>query len=112
MLFLETSKEMPSAGEVFRSLRDMGERGLLRCLPALLMGRPRAWSLARPNSPEEHTRYAAEQREAVLAALRFYAPGIPVVLDVDLGHTDPQLVIPYGRAIRVAGPARRIVITY
>ncbi|MGW1544377.1 S66 family peptidase [Streptomyces sp. NPDC002309] len=112
VLFLETSEDMPSAEEVFRTLRNMGERGLLRRFPALLMGRPRTWSFDRPNTPEEGARYAAEQREAVLRALRVYAPDTLVVFDVDLGHTDPQLVIPYGGLIRVDGPARRITVTY
>ncbi|MFJ4470408.1 S66 peptidase family protein [Streptomyces sp. NPDC089424] len=112
VLFLETSEEMPSAEEVFRTLRNMGERGLLRRFPALLMGRPKTWSFDRPHTPEEGARYAAAQREAVLRALRMYAPDMTVVLDVDLGHTDPQLVIPYGGLIRVDGPARRITVTY
>lgn len=112
VLFLETSEEMPSAEEVFRTLRNMGERGLLRRFPALLMGRPKTWSFDRPNTPEEGARYAAEQREAVLRALRVYAPDTLVVFDVDLGHTDPQLVIPYGGLIRIDGPARRITVTY
>ena len=34
MLFLETSEEMPSANEVYRILRNMGERGLLERFPA------------------------------------------------------------------------------
>ena len=34
------------------------------------------------------------------------------VFDVDFGHTDPQLVIPYGGTVRVDGPARRITVTY
>ncbi|MFD5569293.1 S66 family peptidase [Streptomyces cadmiisoli] len=112
VLFLETSEDMPSATEVFRTLRNMGERGLLRRFPALLMGRPRTWSFERPNSPEEGARYAAEQREAVLRALRDYAPDTLVVFDVDLGHTDPQFVVPYGGTIRVDGTARRITVTY
>ncbi|MFD7435291.1 S66 peptidase family protein [Streptomyces sp. NPDC059861] len=112
VLFLETSEDMPSAEEVFRTLRNMGERGLLRRFPGLLMGRPKTWSFDRPNSPDEAGRYAAEQRVAVLRALRAYAPETLVVFDVDLGHTDPQLVIPYGGLIRVDGPARRITVTY
>ncbi|MFD8272658.1 hypothetical protein [Streptomyces flaveolus] len=60
----------------------------------------------------EGARYAAEQREAVLRAMRAYAPDATIVFDVDLGHTDPQLVVPYGGLVRVDGPARRIVVTY
>ncbi|MFJ6660037.1 S66 peptidase family protein [Streptomyces sp. NPDC091377] len=112
VLFLETSEELPSAEEVFRILRTMGERGLLARFSALLMGRPKTWSFERPHSPEEGARYAAGQREAVLRALRMYAPTMPIVFDVDLGHTDPQLVIPYGGQVRVDGPARRITVMY
>lgn len=112
VLFLETSEEMPSAREVFRTLRNMGERGLLQRFSALLMGRAKSWSLERPTTPEEAARYRAGQREAVLRATRIYAPGIPIVFDVDFGHTDPQLVLPYGGTLRVDGPARRITVTY
>ncbi|MFF7445120.1 MULTISPECIES: LD-carboxypeptidase [unclassified Streptomyces] len=112
VLILETSESMPSADEVFWTLRSMGERGLLQRFSALLMGRARTWSFERPNGPEEAARYASDQREAVLRAMRAYAPETPIVLDVDLGHTDPQLVIPYGGLVRVDGPARRITVTY
>ncbi|MFM9453484.1 S66 family peptidase [Streptomyces europaeiscabiei] len=112
VLVLETSEDMPSGEEVFRTLRNMGERGLLQRFPALLMGRPKAWSFEQPNTPAEAARYAAGQREAVLRAMRTYAPDTTIVFDVDLGHTDPQLVIPYGGVIRVDGPARRISVTY
>jgi muramoyltetrapeptide carboxypeptidase LdcA involved in peptidoglycan recycling len=112
VLFLETSEELPSAEEVFRVLRNMGERGLLQRFSALLMGRAKTWSFESPNSPGEGARYAAEQREAVLRAMRAYAPDTTIVFDVDLGHTDPQIVIPYGGVIRVDGPARRITVTY
>ncbi len=112
VLFLETSEMLPSADEVFRILRSMGERGLLRQFPALLMGRARAWSFAEPNDAEARERYRAEQRTAVLRALAAYAPDTVAVFDVDLGHTDPQLVIPYGGLVRVDGPARRITVTY
>ncbi|WP_217254286.1 S66 peptidase family protein [Streptomyces sp. AC602_WCS936] len=112
VLLLETSEEMPSAAEVFRTLRNMGERGLLGRFSALLMARPKTWSFERPNSPEEGDRYAAQQREAVLRAMRVYAPEATIVFDVDFGHTDPQVVVPYGGTVRVDGPARRITVTY
>ncbi|MFD3837124.1 S66 peptidase family protein [Streptomyces sp. NPDC058642] len=112
VLLLETSEDMPSATEVFWTLRNMGERGLLQRFSALLMGRAKTWSFEQPNSPEEAAGYAAEQREAVLRAMRAYAPDTTIVFDVDFGHTDPQLVIPYGGLVRVDGPARRITVTY
>ncbi|WP_441249008.1 S66 family peptidase [Kitasatospora sp. McL0602] len=112
VLFLETSEVMPTAGEVYRILRSMGERGLLRQFPALLMGRARSWSFDQPYDAEGRAQYRAEQRAVVLRALAEYAPETMAVFDVDLGHTDPQLVIPYGGLVRVDGPARRVTVTY
>ncbi|MFE5679567.1 S66 peptidase family protein [Streptomyces erythrochromogenes] len=112
VLFLETSEEMPRAEEVYRMLRNMGERGLLRQFPALLMARAKSWSFENPFDAGQKERYREEQRAAVLRALREYAPDTMAVFDVDLGHTDPQLVIPVGGRIRVDGPARRITVTY
>ncbi|MFD8638623.1 LD-carboxypeptidase, partial [Streptomyces sp. NPDC059656] len=112
VLFLETSEELPSGEEVFRILRNMGERGLLARFPALLTGRAKAWSFQQPNTAADKLRYATEQREAVLRSLAAYAPHTMAVFDVDLGHTDPQLVIPYGGTVRVDGPAQRITVTY
>ncbi|MHC0432607.1 S66 family peptidase [Streptomyces sp. O3] len=112
VLLLETSEELPTGDEVFRILRNMGERGLLRRFPALLMGRAKAWSFDRPQDAAAKAAYARVQREAVQRALAAYAPETLAVFDVDFGHTDPQLVIPYGGTVRVDGPARRITVRY
>jgi muramoyltetrapeptide carboxypeptidase LdcA involved in peptidoglycan recycling len=34
------------------------------------------------------------------------------VLDVDFGHADPQLVIPYGGQIRIDGTTHHITVRY
>ncbi|MFE7046102.1 S66 peptidase family protein [Streptomyces atratus] len=112
VLFLETSEEMPSTDEVYRILRNMGERGLLRQFPALLMGRAKNWSFDQPLAVEQGERYREEQRNAVMRALSEYAPETMAVFDVDLGHTDPQQIIPFGGHIDVDGVGRRIVVTY
>lgn len=112
VLFLETSEELPSAAEAYRILRSLGERGLLGAFPAVLLGRPKAWSLEHRTTAEEKAAYIRDQHAAVLQALREYAPNAMVVLDIDFGHTDPQLVIPHGGQIRVDGPARRITVRY
>ncbi|MFI7575204.1 S66 peptidase family protein [Micromonospora sp. NPDC049497] len=109
---LETSEELPSATEVFRILRNLGERGLLGTFPAVLVGRAKAWHFDKPLSPAEKEVYAAEQRDAVTRALAAYNPEAVVVFDVDLGHTDPQVVVPYGGTVRVDGAQRRISVRY
>jgi muramoyltetrapeptide carboxypeptidase LdcA involved in peptidoglycan recycling len=112
VLMLETSEELPAATEVYRILRSFGERGLLGACPAVLFARPKAWSLDHPATAEEKAAYIRDQHEAVLRALREYAPDAMVVLDVDFGHTDPQLILPYGGEIRVDGIERRITVRY
>ncbi|MCA2214455.1 S66 family peptidase [Jidongwangia harbinensis] len=112
VLLLETSEEMPSAEDVYRMLRNAGERGLLRQFPAVLVGTAKGTSLAERRAPEERQAYRDGQREAVLQALSDYHPEAMAVFGVDFGHTDPQWVLPYGGRITVDGPARRITAHY
>jgi len=112
VLVLETSEEMPPDTEVYRILRNLGERGLLGGCSGVVMGRPKAGEFDRPNPPEEKRRYVDAQRAAVERAMTEYAAGVPIVFGVDLGHTDPQLIVPYGGEIRLDGPNRRIEVHY
>lgn len=112
VLLLETSEEMPSSTEVFRTLRNIGERGLLGRFAALVMGRAKAWEQHRRTTLDERVTYAGEQRAAVLKAMALYNPEATVLFDVDFGHTDPQLIIPYGGLIRLDGPARTVSVRY
>ncbi|QSB04756.1 S66 family peptidase [Natronoglycomyces albus] len=112
VLFFETSEELPDDKTVYRTLRNLGERGFLQQCAALIMGRPKTWSFVRTLSHTQSNKYRAAQHKAVLAAMGEYAPHAPVVLDVDLGHTDPQLVIPYGGTIRLDLERKTITVEY
>jgi muramoyltetrapeptide carboxypeptidase LdcA involved in peptidoglycan recycling len=112
VLILETSEEMPSSEQVFRMLRNMGERGLLAQFPAVVFGTAKATSIHQPVSPDRREPYRAAQRGAVLAAFGAYNPEAMIVFNVDIGHTDPQWVIPYGGTMTVDGPARTITASY
>jgi muramoyltetrapeptide carboxypeptidase LdcA involved in peptidoglycan recycling len=112
VLLLETSEELPSDVEVFRMLRNMGERGLLAGFPAVLVGRAKAWNFDQPLSADRKRAYVEAQRSAILRAVTAYAPEAVLVFDVDFGHTDPQLIIPYGGTVRVDAVERRISVRY
>jgi muramoyltetrapeptide carboxypeptidase LdcA involved in peptidoglycan recycling len=112
VLIVETSEEMPPAEEGFRMLRNAGERGLLGQFPAVLVGVAKASSRQHRTTPDERVRYRAEQQAAVLRALDTYNPTAMVVFGIDLGHTDPQWVLPYGGTVTVDGPARSITAHY
>ncbi|MEU4238770.1 S66 peptidase family protein [Actinoplanes sp. NPDC026619] len=109
VLLLETSEEMPSAEDVFRVLRNAGERGLLEQFPAVVVATAKASNIEnRPPQPER-AKFRDDQREAVLRALATYNPGAMAVFGVDFGHTAPQWILPYGGAMTIDGPARRII---
>ncbi len=112
VLFIESSEDMPSSEEVYYTLRNMGERDMLGQFEAVLVGRPKAWEVTRPNTLDQKREYASAQRGAILRAVGAYAPHATIVFDIDLGHTDPNQIIPYGGTIRIDGPARRICVQY
>jgi muramoyltetrapeptide carboxypeptidase LdcA involved in peptidoglycan recycling len=112
VLLLETSEEMPGSEEVFRMLRNAGERGLLGQFEAVVVAKPKAWDRDMGQVEAERERYRAEQREAVRRAFDAYAPDAMLVFGPDFGHTDPQYVLPYGGLMTVDGPRRRITVTY
>jgi muramoyltetrapeptide carboxypeptidase LdcA involved in peptidoglycan recycling len=112
IFFTETSEDMPSATEVYYMLRSLGERGWLADVPAILVGRAKCWDRENRLAPDAKRAYADDQRAAVLRAASEYAPGAVVVLDLDIGHTDPQQVLPYGGEARVDAGTRRISVRY
>lgn len=108
VLCLETSEEIPSADYVFRVLRAFGERGLLARVRAVLVGRPKAWEFHMQKAPDEKEEYRKEQRQTVLKTVRAYNLEAPVIQNMNFGHTDPQIPLPYGRAVRIQAKEQKI----
>jgi len=88
VLFLETSEEKPLPRQVLYWLRNYGAMGVYNRLSALWIGRPKDYSEAE----------SAELRRVVrgVVAEEWGAPELPVVMDLDFGHTDPRWVLPLG----------------
>jgi len=112
VLMLETSEEIPTADYVKRVLRAFGERGVLQRVKGVLMGRPKAWEFHKPQTAVEKAAYREEQREAVLSTVRQYNKSIPVVQNVNFGHTDPQIPMPYGNMVRIDSQNRKLFATF
>ncbi|MGZ6390993.1 MAG: S66 family peptidase [Ktedonobacterales bacterium] len=112
ILLLKTSEELPDSMYVYRVLMGMGERGLLQRFAAVLVGRAKAWAIDRRQTPGQKAAYVREQRAAIQRALDEYFPGVPVVYNLDFGHSDPQWSVPLGGYVRIEGASRRIFARY
>lgn len=108
ILFLETSEEMPSHDYVRRVYRALGERGILGNIQGLLVGRPKAWEFDKPNTDEQKDEYKRGQREMILEIVRKYNKDIPIVQNMDFGHTAPQICMPSRGKIRILSSEKRI----
>lgn len=101
---------MPPADYVFRTLRNMGERGIFEEIEALLVARPAAQRVGESIDDEQVRACVAAQREAVLRVVEQYRPELPTVLGIDAGHTDPQTILPIGGVARIDVAQRRIEV--
>jgi muramoyltetrapeptide carboxypeptidase len=99
VLFLETSEEAPSPAHVDAYLTDLEQLGVFSRAAALLVGRPAGYT---PSSMSILERVLVE---------RTAAAGIPVVSNIDCGHTDPMSTLPLGAWITVDGESRRLTCT-
>ncbi|MEK7638951.1 MAG: S66 peptidase family protein [Patescibacteria group bacterium] len=112
VLMLETSEEIPRADYVFRVMRALGERGILQRVQGVLIGRAKAWEFDKPNSPEAKTAYCKEQQETILKVVRSYNQTVPVVQNMNFGHTDPQIPMPYGSKVRIEVTNKRLFANF
>jgi muramoyltetrapeptide carboxypeptidase LdcA involved in peptidoglycan recycling len=89
ILFLETSEEAPPPTYVARFLRSLAAMAILPRLSGILFGRPGG---AMP--PDQHSAYDEAIRRVVRDEYGLSA--LPIVTNMDFGHTDPIMVLPYG----------------
>jgi muramoyltetrapeptide carboxypeptidase LdcA involved in peptidoglycan recycling len=112
ILFLETAEDIPEAWLVEYLVDGFGERGWFDKFKGVLVGRPKAWEFDKKKNAEEKAQYRAEQRETILRAVREYNATIPVVQNLDFGHSDPQLLLPMGRTVRINTDEKKIIFYY
>lgn len=89
LLFVETSEEGPSPAHVDAYLTDLEQLGVFDSIAGLIVGRPYGYD---------------EERERTLWRIveaRTREAGIPVVANVECGHTDPMLTLPLGAVARL-----------
>lgn len=105
VLFLETSEDQPPPENVTYLLRTLALTGELQALAGIVFARPGGVDLP----VEEHGTYD----DAILRVVRDEQGlhDMPVVTNVDFGHTDPIWTVPQGTVVRVDPATRTITFT-
>ena len=89
ILFLETSEEAPPPHLVKYILRSYASMGVLKQLSGILFGRPGG------NIPVEQFKEYDEVIFQVVTEEEGLSD-LPIITNMDFGHTDPVFVLPYG----------------
>ena len=85
ILFLETSEDMPDPVHVERCLRNYGAQGILQKVKGILWGKPC------------HHKYYEEYKTAISKVVKGeLGLDTPVLYNVNFGHTEPKICLPYG----------------
>ena len=103
VLFLETSEEAPPPSFLTRFLRCLAAMDILEGLNGILLGRPGGGV-----DPQTFSEYD----EALCKSVReeHGLKDMPIVTNMDFGHTDPMFVIPIGMQVRIDSTKQEITI--
>lgn len=100
ILFMETSEEAPPPQALLRFFRNITLTGHLEKLAGILLARPSGTPI------EKHPEYG----DAVATAVREAGLKIPIVSNMDIGHTDPFLTLPYGAEVTIDSENETVTI--
>ena len=88
ILFIETSEEKPSPDYVKYALRNYGIQGIFDKIKAILVGKARDYT--------EEEKKQLENNIIDVVSKEFNHSEMPIITNMDFGHTDPQWILPLG----------------
>lgn len=98
---------MPTDGFVYRFIAALGELSILKKFKAILVAYPKA-QFCDKLPPGGREAYISQQQEAIKTVLKDYKTDIPVIFNMNFGHTDPQVIIPSGGIVSIDGAKKTI----
>jgi muramoyltetrapeptide carboxypeptidase LdcA involved in peptidoglycan recycling len=102
VLFYETSEEMPHEGLILRWMHNLGAQGILSRISGVLLGRP--------GGQMSDAQKLAQEASILRALDELGLDSLPVIADLDIGHTDPILTLPYGVMTKIECDPPRVRI--
>ncbi len=112
VLFIETAEDIPEHWITEYLLIGMGERGWLDLFKAILVGRPKAWEFDKQYSLKKRLQYRTDQQQNIIKAVRKYNQDIPIIQNMDFGHTDPQVILPVGSMANIKPDDKAVFFDY
>mgnify|MGYP001828088108 CR=1 FL=1 len=103
ILFLETSEDAPPPAAVKYGLRALAAAGVLRRLSGILFARPGGGI-----DPKKFVEYDVVLRQVVSEEEGLI--DLPIISNMDFGHTDPMFVLPYGVQAEIDCTRQRFAI--
>lgn len=104
ILFIETSEETPPPSTVTRFFRSLAAMDILPSLSGILFGRPGGHEL----SPDSF--HAYDDAILQIVADEEGLTSLPIITQMDFGHTDPMFVLPYGIQAEIDSDWRKFTI--
>ena len=103
ILFLETSEDAPAPAVVTYGLRTYAALGILPKLAGILLARPGGQiPIAQFSQYDDAVRTVVVEEEGLTE--------LPIITNMDFGHTDPMFVLPYGVQAEIDCARQRLVI--
>lgn len=98
ILFIETSEEMPTPDQFSYVLRNLGAMGILERINGILFGRPGGEFLSTEKREQEQwlSQYPVFEKSLLKVCAEYNRSDMPIVSNMDFGHTVPQIILPYG----------------
>ena len=103
ILFLETSEEAAPPSILARFVRCIAAMGVLEMLSGILLGRP-------GGGVDSDTFRAYDDALCKTVREEHGLNDMPIVTNMDFGHTDPMFVIPMGMQVRINSAKQEIAI--
>lgn len=88
ILFFETSEEVPSIDQISYIMRNYGMQGIFDNISGILFGRARDYT--------QDQKIELDKMLIRIIADEFNHPDLPIITNMDFGHTDPQWILPLG----------------
>lgn len=102
VLIFETSEEKPSPMHVGYMIRNYGTMGVLNDVKGIIVARPK-----------DYTHEENEELQDIIKSIlevEFNIKDIPVIVNMDFGHTDPKVIFPLGCKVKLDSKQKQVVL--